>query len=114
MSDKPAYMKHMPHFLGPVAPITLDHAEGSWVYDTEGGKWLDFVMGIAVMNTGHCHPKVVKAVQEQAAMPEPVGRPPPPGMPPPPRPPIRTLIRSKQVWPAAQQAAVPSQEPAGS
>jgi len=67
MSDKPAYMKHMPHFLGPVAPITLDHAEGSWVYDTDGGRWLDFVVGIAVVNTGHCHPKVVKAVQEQAA-----------------------------------------------
>ena len=65
--DKPAYMKHMPHFLGPVAPITIDHAEGSWVYDTDGGKWLDFVVGIAVVNTGHCHPKVVKAVQEQAA-----------------------------------------------
>ncbi len=67
MSTKPAYMKHMPHFLGPVAPITLDHAEGSWVYDTDGNKWLDFVVGIAVVNTGHCHPKVVKAVQEQAA-----------------------------------------------
>ena len=67
MSDKPTYMNHMPHFLGPVAPITIDHAEGSWVYDTDGGKWLDFVVGIAVVNTGHCHPKVVKAVQEQAA-----------------------------------------------
>jgi 4-aminobutyrate aminotransferase len=67
MSDKPAHMQHMPHFLGPVAPITIDHAEGSWVYDTDGGKWLDFVVGIAVVNTGHCHPKVVKAVQEQAA-----------------------------------------------
>ncbi len=67
MPDKPTYMKHMPHFLGPVAPITIDHAEGSWVYDTDGGKWLDFVMGIAVVNTGHCHPGVVKAVQEQAA-----------------------------------------------
>jgi 4-aminobutyrate aminotransferase len=60
-------MQHMPHFLGPVAPITIDHAEGSWVYATDGSKWLDFVMGIAVVNTGHCHPKVVKAVQEQAA-----------------------------------------------
>ena len=67
MMDKPAHMKHMPHFLGPVAPITIDHAEGSWVYDTDGGKWLDFVVGIAVVNTGHCHPRVVKAVQEQAA-----------------------------------------------
>ncbi|HZL64143.1 MAG TPA: aminotransferase class III-fold pyridoxal phosphate-dependent enzyme [Thermoleophilia bacterium] len=66
MPDRPAYMKHMPHFLAPVAPITIDHAEGSWVYDTDGGKWLDFVMGIAVVNTGHCHPAVIKAVQEQA------------------------------------------------
>ncbi len=66
MSDKPTHMKHMPHFLAPVAPITIDHAEGSWVYDTDGGKWLDFVMGIAVVNTGHCHPEVIKAVQEQA------------------------------------------------
>jgi 4-aminobutyrate aminotransferase len=67
MSDKPAHMQHMPHFVGPVAPITIDHAEGSWVYASDGSKWLDFVMGIAVVNTGHCHPKIVKAVQEQAA-----------------------------------------------
>ncbi len=66
-TDKPAHMQHMPHFLTPVAPIVVDHAQGSWIYDTDGGKWLDFVVGIAVVNTGHCHPKVVKAVQEQAA-----------------------------------------------
>jgi 4-aminobutyrate aminotransferase len=66
MTDRPVHMRHMPDFIAPVAPITIDHAEGSWVYDTDGNKWLDFVMGIAVVNTGHCHPKVVKAVQEQA------------------------------------------------
>ena len=66
VTDTPAHMKHMPGFVAPVAPITIDHAEGSWVYATDGSKWLDFVMGIAVVNTGHCHPKVVKAVQEQA------------------------------------------------
>lgn len=64
-TDKP-YMRHMPDFVSPVAPITIDHAQGSWVYDTDGGKWLDFVVGIAVVNTGHCHPKVVAAVREQA------------------------------------------------
>jgi 4-aminobutyrate aminotransferase len=56
----------MPHFVGPVAPITIDRAEGSWIYASDGSKWLDFVMGIAVVNTGHCHPKIVKAVQDQA------------------------------------------------
>lgn len=66
MTATPAHMKHMPHFLGPVAPITVESAQGSWVTDTHGNKWLDFVMGIAVVNTGHCHPKVVAAVQDQA------------------------------------------------
>ncbi len=66
MTEKPEYMRHMPGFVAPLAPITIDHAEGSWVYGTDGSKWLDFVVGIAVVNTGHAHPKVVKAVQEQA------------------------------------------------
>jgi 4-aminobutyrate aminotransferase len=67
ITEKPAYMRHMPHFVNPLTPIVIDHAKGSWVYDTDGGKWLDFVVGIAVVNTGHCHPKVVAAVQDQAA-----------------------------------------------
>jgi 4-aminobutyrate aminotransferase len=66
-TDRPAYMQHMPHFLAPLAPFTAESARGSWVTDTDGNKWLDFVMGIAVMNTGYSHPKVVKAVQDQAA-----------------------------------------------
>ena len=61
-------MAHMPAFLGRWRRITLDHAEGSrGRTSTDGGKWLDFVVGIAVVKTGHCRPKVVKAVQEQAA-----------------------------------------------
>ena len=67
MSDKPTYMKHMPYFLSPLAPMTAESAAGSWVTDTDGNKWLDFVMGIAVLNTGYSHPKVVAAVQDQAA-----------------------------------------------
>ncbi|GAX79506.1 hypothetical protein CEUSTIGMA_g6947.t1 [Chlamydomonas eustigma] len=41
--------------------------EGSWVWTTEGRKLLDMTSGIGVTSTGHCHPTVVKAVQEQAA-----------------------------------------------
>jgi len=67
MADKPTYMEHMPYFVGPLAPMTAETARGSWVTDSDGNEWLDFVMGIAVVNTGHCHPKVVAAVQEQAA-----------------------------------------------
>jgi 4-aminobutyrate aminotransferase len=53
--------------VGHVTPFTVDHAEGSWVYSTEGEKWLDFCVGIAVASTGHSHPKVVKAAQDQTA-----------------------------------------------
>ena len=67
MTDRPVHMRHMPDFVTPVTPIVIDHAEGSWVYATDGTKWLDFVMGIAVMNTGHAHPKVIEAVRAQAA-----------------------------------------------
>ena len=67
MTDRPIHMRHMPDFVTPVTPIVIDHAEGSWVYATDGTKWLDFVMGIAVMNTGHAHPKIIEAVKAQAA-----------------------------------------------
>jgi 4-aminobutyrate aminotransferase len=55
----------VPGIVSHVTPVTVDHAAGSWVYGTDGSKWLDFVMGIAVVATGHCHPKVVKAAQAQ-------------------------------------------------
>ena len=43
--------------------IEADHAQGCYIYDTQGNKYLDFTCGIGVTNTGHCHPKVVEAVQ---------------------------------------------------
>jgi acetylornithine/N-succinyldiaminopimelate aminotransferase len=48
-------------------PITLAKGEGSYVWDTEGKKYLDALAGIAVNSVGHCHPKVVAAIQAQAA-----------------------------------------------
>lgn len=48
-------------------PLTLIKGKGTKVYDTEGKEYLDALAGIAVNNVGHCHPKVVKAIQEQAA-----------------------------------------------
>ncbi|HSQ25629.1 MAG TPA: aminotransferase class III-fold pyridoxal phosphate-dependent enzyme [Anaerolineales bacterium] len=46
--------------------IIIDHARGAYVYDLSGLKYLDFTSGIGVTSTGHCHPKVVAAIQEQA------------------------------------------------
>ncbi len=48
-------------------PLALARGEGARVWDVEGREYLDALAGIAVCNLGHCHPKVVKAVQEQAA-----------------------------------------------
>jgi 4-aminobutyrate aminotransferase len=45
----------------------VDRGEGAYVWDTDGTRYLDFTTGIGVTNTGHCHPQVVQAIQEQAA-----------------------------------------------
>ena len=47
-------------------PIVLEKGEGSWVYDTDGNAYLDFVGGIAVNCLGHGHPVILEALQEQA------------------------------------------------
>jgi 4-aminobutyrate aminotransferase len=47
--------------------IVAQRAEGAYVYDQDGTRYLDFTCGIGVTNTGHCHPKVVRAIQDQAA-----------------------------------------------
>eukprot|EP01064_Diplonema_japonicum_P029344 TRINITY_DN4719_c0_g1_i1.p1 TRINITY_DN4719_c0_g1~~TRINITY_DN4719_c0_g1_i1.p1 ORF type:complete len:426 (+),score=112.56 TRINITY_DN4719_c0_g1_i1:65-1279(+) len=51
---------------GRVTNLTMKSAKGCFVYDTEGKKYLDLTSGIAVVNTGHCHPHIVKAIQKQA------------------------------------------------
>jgi 4-aminobutyrate aminotransferase len=49
-----------------VYPLVVKKARGMWVEDEDGNRFLDFTSGIAVCNTGHCHPRVVKAIQRQA------------------------------------------------
>jgi acetylornithine/succinyldiaminopimelate/putrescine aminotransferase len=48
-------------------PLVAASAHGSWIVDEQGNEWLDAYGGHAVASTGHCHPHVVKAIQEQAA-----------------------------------------------
>lgn len=50
-----------PHPLG----LEVSHAKGSYVYDTDGNAHLDFVAGVSACSLGHCHPKIVEAVQKQ-------------------------------------------------
>jgi 4-aminobutyrate aminotransferase len=47
-------------------PFVMDHGKGSWLWDVDGNRYLDFMAGIAVCATGHAHPDVVRAIQEQA------------------------------------------------
>ena len=48
-------------------PLVVERGAGAMVDDVDGNRFLDFSAGIAVVSTGHCHPRIVKAVQEQAA-----------------------------------------------
>ena len=50
-----------------IAPVFAESASGSWIRDVDGRDYLDFCGGIGVLNVGHNHPAVVKAVQDQAA-----------------------------------------------
>jgi 4-aminobutyrate aminotransferase len=47
-------------------PFVMDHGRGVEVWDVDGNRFIDFAAGIAVNSTGHSHPKVVKAIQDQA------------------------------------------------
>lgn len=51
----------------PAAPIFWDRAEGANVWDVDGNRYVDLTAGFGVANTGHAHPRVVAAVQEQSA-----------------------------------------------
>ena len=46
-------------------PFVMDHGKGCEVWDVDGNRFLDFAAGIAVVSTGHSHPRVVQAIQEQ-------------------------------------------------
>jgi len=52
--------------LGRYTSLEISHAAGCYLYDMKGSAYLDFASGIAVTSTGHCHPQVVKAIQDQA------------------------------------------------
>jgi 4-aminobutyrate aminotransferase len=49
------------------APIAVVSGSGVWLDDVDGNRLLDFTSGVGVLNIGHCHPEVVRAIQQQAA-----------------------------------------------
>ena len=63
------YRRVLPSFLSPyyAEPISIERGEGSWVWDVEGSKYLDFFGGVLTTMVGHNNPAVTAAIQEQAA-----------------------------------------------
>jgi ornithine--oxo-acid transaminase len=47
-------------------PVVISRAEGVWVYDPEGNKYLDCLSAYSSQNTGHCHPEIIEVLKEQA------------------------------------------------
>ena len=58
--------KHGAHNYHPL-PAVLSKGEGVHVWDVEGKKYYDFLSAYSAVNQGHCHPKIVAALNEQAA-----------------------------------------------
>lgn len=47
-------------------PVVIERAEGCWVWDTEGKRYMDFLAAYSAVNQGHCHPKILAALEQQA------------------------------------------------
>ncbi|MFH1154772.1 MAG: 4-aminobutyrate--2-oxoglutarate transaminase [Pseudomonadota bacterium] len=59
-------LKHIPQGPFNTTPAFISHARGATMVDVDGNEFIDFAGGIGVNNVGHCHPKVVQAIKEQA------------------------------------------------
>jgi len=62
MDRESKYGAHNYHPL----PVVLERGEGVFVWDVEGKKYFDFLSAYSAVNQGHCHPKIVKALTDQA------------------------------------------------
>ncbi len=62
MDRESKYGAHNYHPL----PVVLDKGEGAFVWDTDGKRYFDFLSAYSAVNQGHCHPKIVNAMVEQA------------------------------------------------
>src|SRR3954463_13422701 len=57
--------KYGAHNYGPI-PVVLERGEGVFVWDVEGKKYYDFLASYSAVNQGHCHPRILKALTDQA------------------------------------------------
>lgn len=67
MTNRQLYLSHVAQTIATPLALEIEKAEGIYLYGSDGKKYIDAISGISVSNVGHCHPHVVKAIQEQAA-----------------------------------------------
>jgi acetylornithine/succinyldiaminopimelate/putrescine aminotransferase len=67
LTNRQLFLSHIAQTTQHPLALEVNKAEGIYLYGPNGEKYMDMISGISVSNVGHCHPEVVKAVQEQAA-----------------------------------------------
>lgn len=67
MTNRQIFLKHVAQTIDTPLGIEIVRAEGIYLYGPDGEKYMDMISGISVSSLGHCHPAVVKAVQDQAS-----------------------------------------------
>lgn len=65
-SNRQLFLNHVAQVSPKPMDLEIVRAEGVYLYDAQGKSYIDFISGISVSNVGHCHPHVVKAIQQQA------------------------------------------------
>lgn len=66
LNNRQLFLQHVAQTSPEPLAIEIDRAEGLYLYNTEGKKYMDLISGIAVSNLGHRHPNVMRAIQEQS------------------------------------------------
>ncbi len=66
LTHRQLFYKHIGQTSGTPYALEIERAQGIYLYDTSGKKYIDLIAGVSVSNVGHLHPEVVKAVQKQA------------------------------------------------
>lgn len=66
ISNRELFLKHVAQTSPKPMDLEIVKAHGVYLYDSNNKAYMDFISGISVSNVGHCHPKVVKAIQQQA------------------------------------------------
>ncbi len=66
MNNRQLFLRHVAQTSDAPLALEITKAQGMYMWDADGKRMMDLIAGISVCNVGHCHPKVVKAIQDQA------------------------------------------------